>query len=89
MSATAERVLEVGDIIEIAQYDELCRLNLRRVRVKAMVPHAKSGGHQIIGVNMQGKNPMDYVLPAAPFTELKRVANTTIWTFTETTLGEE
>lgn len=92
-TATATRELNEGDIIEIAQYNDRCALNLRRVRVKSLtklssLARAKDG-YKITGVNMHGINPMDYALPSTPITKLTPRAGATMWRFTETTPGEE
>lgn len=86
-TATNERTLAVGDIIEIAQFDECCNLALRRVRVAEL---SRSWSRlQVVGVNLHGNFPAVYKLPLHPFKELVSAPCTTIWAFTESIPGEE
>lgn len=87
MTTTIHRMLQVGDTIEIASFDECCNMGLRRVRVTEVLK--KLGTFRVIGVNMHGNFPIAYKLPLHPFTELVSKPNTTIWTFTESVPGEE
>jgi len=53
--------LNVGDIIEIVQHDANCRMNLRRVRIRAASTRGRY--HYIVGENLRGENAWDYRLP--------------------------
>ncbi len=76
-TATIVRELNVGDIIEIARHDEHCRLNLRRVRVRAC--KTRGGNHYIVGENLHGENGWDYVLPLASWDRIHTAKNNIGW----------
>jgi len=86
-TTTINRMLQVGDTIEIAQFDECCNMGLRRVRVTELV--RRLGAFKIVGVNMHGNFPINYKLPLHPFKELVAKPCTTTWAFTDCVPGEE
>lgn len=69
--------LREGDIIEIVQFDEDCNKSLRRVQVRSLAKRANC--YRIVGVNMKGKNSIEYRLPLEPLREIVPQADSTGW----------
>lgn len=79
-------MLQVGSVIEILQADGN-RLTLRRVRVAEL--NARERSYRIAGVNLKGKNSVNYTLPLHPINTLAERTTSTAWSFSPTGPSEE
>lgn len=68
MPATAIRELRKGDIVEIVQHDERCRMHLRRVQIVSVVK--KHNHYEVLAGNLHNENVWDYQLDLEPWEKI-------------------